>query len=482
MERVDLGNLARTIFERALASCDIEQAMERSVRIVEEEGVSRTLFLGQKEIDLNRFSHIRIFAIGKAAPAMLDAFLRRLPQGYNLAGILISSLRPQELPANFAYFPGGHPMPNEASFAAARAVLQMLHAVAESGTEASQTLSLFLISGGASAMMEIPRDPSITLEDTVAFSRALVHSGASIREINCIRKHFSDVKGGRLAVAAGDAVCISIFISDVPHGHLDTIASGPTLPDTSTVEECHRIIEQYNLRDRFPDSVRRFFESPDLLETPKPHELSAETFTLLEPNDIAQAARLAATQLGFDTYIDNTCDDWDYRAASEYLLNRMRILRRNHERICLISVGEVSVPLRGPDSGSSTPIQGVGGRNQHFALYIATLLKALDSPIAVLSAGSDGVDGNSPAAGAVITEETLRMANTLPLDQSLYYQAQNAIHNFDSFNFFQDIGGAIMTGPTGNNLRDLRILLVVEPQVDPVSDLPPAEIIFKEAD
>jgi glycerate 2-kinase len=473
LERVDLSDLACTIFEQTLASCNIEQAVALKVGVVERDGNGSLLLAGQGMIDLARFRHLRIIALGKAAPAMLEAFLPRLPlpPECDLAGVLISSLHPRNLPDHFEFFAGGHPMPNEASFAGARAVLRMLQAVSEFASRGEDTLSLFLVSGGASAMMELPLDAEISLADTILFNGALVYSGASIREINCVRKHFSAVKGGRLAIAAGGAECLSIFVSDVPSGHLDTIASGPTLPDTSTVEECHEIIHRYNLLDRFPESVRRFFASSTLPETPKPQELAAQTFTLLDANDLAEAARKQAGQFGFHAIIDNTCDDWDYRAAAEYLLGRLRDLRQENARVCLISVGEVAVPLPNSGTGNHYETSSVGGRNQHLALYTATLLQPSDEPIAVLSAGSDGVDGNSRAAGAVVSAQTLRAARVgvqsgddTP-DNYLHTEAQTALQQFGSYSFFQNAGGTIMTGPTGNNLRDLRILLA-EPSID----------------
>ena len=473
LEMVDLSDLACTIFEQALASCNIEQAVALKVRVVERVGNGSLLFLGQHMIDLARFRHLRILALGKAAPAMLETFLPRLPlpPECDLAGVLISSLYPRELPDHFEFFAGGHPMPNEASFAGARAVLRMLQAASELALRGEDTLCLFLISGGASAMMELPLDEEISLADTILFNRALVYSGASIREINCVRKHFSAVKGGRLAIAAGGAECLSIFVSDVPSGHLETIASGPTLPDTSTVEECYEIIRRYNLLSHFPESVQRFFASSKLPETATAQDLAARTFTLLDAGDLAEAARQHAGLLGFHTVIDNTCDDWDYRAASEYLLGRLRDLRQQHARVCLISVGEVAVPLPNPGTDNHHVTLSVGGRNQHLALYTATLLQSSDEPIAVLSAGSDGVDGNSLAAGAVVSTQTLRAATVgvrsiddTP-DNYLHAEAQTALQQFGSYSFFQNAGGTIMTGPTGNNLRDLRILLA-EPSID----------------
>ena len=162
--------------------------------------------------------------------------------------------------------------------------------------------------------------------------------------------------------------------------------------------------------------------------------------------------RSHATGLDFHTVIDNTCDDWAYDAAAGYLLDRLRQLRREHRRVCLISTGEVTVQIGVTDAAGSTAQTHVGGRNQHLALYLATQLQPTDAPIAVLSAGSDGIDGNSPAAGAILDQHTLDGSNRRDT-------AQQALEAFDSSTWLNAIGATIVTGPTGHNLRDLRILL-----------------------
>ena len=456
--QVPLPEFARTLFASALADCSVERAFTRCVRVVVAADGTRKLLLGAgndaspdvTSLDITSLRHVRIVAIGKAAQAMLEAALpclSVLPE-VDLQGVLIAPSSPTPLPRELQFFAGGHPLPNEASFAGARAVLDMLAAIPEPPTSAPDTLCVFFISGGASAMMELPLDPDVSLDDTVAFHRALVHSGASIAEINCVRKHFSAVKGGRLAISAKRALCVSLFVSDVPSGHLDTIASGPTVPDTTTLDQCRYVLARYHLLGRFPASVQRFFTDADLPETLKPQQFAAHTLTLLDAHDLAAAARQHAEQLGFHTVIDNTCDDWDYRAAADYLLARLRVLRRVHPRVCLISVGEVTVS----SANDRLLASGVGGRNQHFALYAATRLEPSESSIAVLSAGSDGIDGNSTAAGAVIHEHTLA---TLALRAA----AQTALHSFQSTALLDRLSATVTTGPTGNNLRDLRLLL-----------------------
>jgi glycerate 2-kinase len=449
----DLKDLARSIFAHALSECSIDRSFDRALRVTAGAQGTHLILKGEEVAALDRLTRVRIVAIGKAAAPMLTSLLSRLllPPTCDLQGVLIAVERPQNLPSAIQFFAGGHPTPNQASFAGARAALSMMQALGDA--TADDTLCIFLISGGASAMMELPLEPAISLDDTIAFHQALVHCGASIVEINCVRKHFSAVKGGRLALAAGNAQKISLLVSDVPPAHLDALASGPTLPDPTTVEQCREIITRYKLLDRFPPPVRRFFTSPDLAESPKPDELVSRSWKLLDSEELGEAARAHAAQLDFPTVIDNTCDDWPYDTAADYLLNRLRQLRREHPRVCLISTGEVTVQVADTQSSAAAErTQHVGGRNQHLALYLATQLQAADAPIAVLSAGSDGIDGNSRVAGAVIDENTLH-------GQDHRQGAQQALEAFDSSTFLGQLGATIFTGPTGQNLRDLRILL-----------------------
>ncbi|WP_433963607.1 MOFRL family protein [Tunturiibacter gelidiferens] len=178
--------------------------------------------------------------------------------------------------------------------------------------------------------------------------------------------------------------------------------------------------------------------------------------TLLSSEDLVAIVEQRARDLGFYAVVDNTCDDWSYSAAAEYLLERLRDLRRDHRRVCLISSGEVTVELSPGVSAEGSDKLGIGGRNQHFALYAATLLGSLDACTVVLSAGTDGIDGNSFAAGAVVDEKTLLD------DEKLLSRAQRSLERFDSGTFLQEAGLNIVTGATGNNLRDLRILLAAE--------------------
>jgi hydroxypyruvate reductase len=441
-----LSATAREIFSQALAACSVEKAVAKAIRVDAE-----SLSINGYSYPRRELEALRIVSVGKPANAMLEALLRQLPNGWDLdiAGVLIAPSAPKLLPPGFHFFAGGHPLPNRNSFEGARAALDLMQSAAESAV-AQRTLCIFLIGGGSSALMDLPLDDSIDLADAVEFHRILVAGGASIAEINCVRKHFSRVKGGRLAQAAGDALCHSLLISDVPEGQEDALGSGPTLPDSSTVTECREILARYGLLAQFPTRVRHFFEQPDLPETPKPTEFQARASVLLSSKDLAQAAARHADAIGWKTVIDTSADEQDYRTVAESLLSMLESPRREYGRVCLISAGEALVRL--PTRSSEPAPIGIGGRNQQLALYAATLLKPGDGPTAFLSAGSDGIDGNSPAAGAVVDETTLTTA-------AIREHAEFALNSFDSHPFLYARNATLMPGPTGNNLRDLRILL-----------------------
>ncbi|MGH9588423.1 MAG: MOFRL family protein, partial [Acidobacteriaceae bacterium] len=223
----------------------------------------------------------------------------------------------------------------------------------------------------------------------------------------------------------------------------------PTLPDHSTLRQCQEILDRFRLLDKFPQAVRQYFRSLDLSATasPEPQTIEQSQFDILLSNqDLVNAARDHAESLGYNTVIDNTCDDWGYREASAYLLRRFRELRRELPRLCLLSSGEVTVKLDGPS--------GCGGRNQHFALASAfELEKNPDDSVAVLSAGSDGIDGNSQAAGAIVDPTTVARARARNFDP------EAILARYDTCTLFTALGDTIVTGPAGNNLRDLRVLL-----------------------
>ena len=423
---------ARAIFLRALADASIEKGFARHVHC--ERGILRVC---DDLYDLHSYSRVLVISLGKAGQTMVEALA--LQAGESLEGIVASSVSPGEQLRGFRYFRGGHPTPNGESIQAATAMLRAVDA------QAASALVIFLVSGGGSSIVEKPSDDEISLDDLIATYRALVHSGAPIAAINAVRKHLSAVKGGRLAQAAYPAQQVSLLVSDVPDGTPDALASGPTMPDSTTVEDCYRIAEKYELLKKFPTSTRELFERHALDETPKsddPAFVRARWWTVLSNQSAIEEASAAAERAGFFVNVDNSCDDWDYARAAEYLLGRVRELRKQFSPVCLISGGEVTVKV---ENG------GVGGRNQQFALACAE--KIAGENIAVLSAGTDGVDGNSPAAGAVVEGSTAERA------RSQGWDVRAALERFDAYPLFSAIGDSLETGPTGNNLRDLRILI-----------------------
>lgn len=427
-----MKEIARHIFDHAMRESGIARAFSRHIHC--ERGVLR---ICEDLYDLNSYNRVLAISIGKAAHSMLTALHEQT--GERFEGIVASPLAPEFHIRGFRYFQGGHPLPTEESMRAADAILKSLSAQNEA------SLVVYLISGGGSATVEKPIDEEISLPDVIETYRVLVHSGASISEINTVRKHLSAVKGGRLAQAAYPARQVSVLISDVPDERPDALASGPTMPDSTTMADCYTIATKYKMLEQFPKSVHELFERRALEETPKsddPAFVHARWWTILSNAALLEAAGKEATRQGFLTELDNSCDDWDYAKAADHLLDRLRELRRMHDRVCLLSGGEVTVQVQNG---------GIGGRNQQFALYCAS--KITGENICVLSVGSDGIDGDSTAAGAIVDGSTSQRAKVRGLDVA------SNLSTFNAYPLFEALGDAIVTGPTGNNLRDLRILL-----------------------
>lgn len=429
----EMRQRALEMFEHALEQCSIPRAFARKLKC--EGGV---LSAGNEMYDLGGFTRALVISMGKAGHSMADAFASIV--GTGLSGIVACPDLPPAQLFGFRYFAGGHPLPNEDSLRAGEAILRAVQSASP------DALIVYLISGGASSIAEHPISSNILLPDVVATCKALVYSGAPIVEINAIRKHLSSLKGGRLARAASGAHQLSVLVSDVPDDALDALASGPTMPDTTTVDDCYEIAKRYGLLPLLPPPVHSLFRQHLLQETPKPRDPTfsrARYLTVLSNATAVHAAVERAALAGFAVEVDNSCDDWDYHVAADHLLRRLRELRRGVSRACLISGGEVAVKVDGPS--------GVGGRNQQFALYCAQ--KIAGEKITVLSSGTDGVDGNSPAAGAVVD------GSTVTRSKARGYNVATAASQFDSFPLLEAIDDAIVTGPTGNNVRDLRIML-----------------------
>ena len=433
---VDCKQIAREIFQRTLATVEIVAVMQRKIQCTND-----CLILPDATVPLAGITKVRVIAIGKAAHEMLYGFWRALPDEIALSGIVAAPTPPQETVPGFTYFTSAHPVPDQQSWKAAEAILQLLQSCDE------KTLVIFLLSGGGSALSELPLASSVSLADMQAVHSALVSCGASIESINTIRKHLSAVKGGRLAAAAPRSKKITLAISDVPFGKESALASGPTLPDPTSIHDVARILAEFDLRKRLPPSLLRWMDDSQMPETPKPGDPAfngSHFHLLLNMEDLFHAAHHAAETHGYITRCDNSTDDWPVQKAADSLLAQLAEWRLENpgQRVALIADGEVSSPVTG---------RGVGGRNS--ALVLACVEKIAGRRITVLSAGTDGIDGNSPAAGAVADGETLSRGGALRLDPAAAFQ------DSDAYSFFNKLGDAIITGPTGNNLRDLRILL-----------------------
>lgn len=432
----ELKQFARRIFHETISAIDIPEAMQRKLR---REGT--VLHLEEMRADLSAFKSIRVMAMGKAAHRMVEGFAILLGGSVPFEGIVSAPTAPLRAVEGMQYFVGGHPTPDEQSWKAGEAIVASLRKCNE------KTIVFFLLSGGGSALVELPLDARQRLEDVRQLHRALVTCGAPIEAMNTVRKHVSAVKGGRLAAAAGRATKITLAVSDVPVGKESALASGPTLPDPTTIADVQRVIAEFSLGEKLPPALLRWLSEGKMPETPKEdHEAfrNAHFSLLLGLDDLFHPAHHATEAKGFLACCDNTTDDWPVEKAADYLLEQLQQVRKANpgQRVAVIADGEVSSPVKG---------KGVGGRNGAFVL--ACVENIAGKKIAVLSAGTDGVDGNSPAAGAVADGETLERGHAIGLD------ARHMFQESDSYSYFGRLGDTIVTGPTGNNLRDLRILL-----------------------
>ncbi|HXC32419.1 MAG TPA: DUF4147 domain-containing protein [Verrucomicrobiae bacterium] len=435
----DLKQAALEIFRKTLAAIDVPMTMQRKL-----DRTGSHILVNGAAVDLAAFDRICAVSIGKASLAMARGLAETLSPDFRAEGIVVAPGGATGLPEGFREIAASHPVPDQGSFKAGRAILDLL------STADQRTLVFFLLSGGGSAMVELPLDPSMTLEDMQQTNRVLVTCGASIDEINAVRKHLSAVKGGRLAAAAAAAMKITLAVTDVPEGQESALASGPTLSDPTTVWIACEVVRRYGLLAKLPLSVRTKFEHPESIpETPKPgipafEPRSALFQILLGRHDLFHAAHRASESAEFITICDNSTDNWPVETALDFLLAQLEALKKDNpaKSVAVIANGEVSSPVMG---------DGIGGRNLAFALN--AVRKIAGRQIAVLSAGTDGVDGSSPAAGAVADGETLARAQSAGLDPDAYFRRS------DSYNFFRSLGDTIEIGPTGNNLRDLRILL-----------------------
>jgi glycerate 2-kinase len=454
MELAELRKAAREIFANALRSVNASDAIRRAVRL---DGSRLTVV--ESVLDLSAYkSGIYIIAIGKAAWAMAGRLAEIL--GPRIAGGVISGSAPHEVrntpglaaDDRWQCFNGGHPLPNEESLKAAQAAVELLKRA-----NAENALVLFLISGGGSAMIEWPLDDRVTLDDLRHANQLLVSCGATITEINAVRRVFSAVKGGSLAARAPQADQITLIVSDTNPGDEASVASGPTLDQPCDLPDPIDVLARCKLTPRLPKSIRQLVGEFRKTSRSLASEGLRKHYVLLDNQSALDAAAAAARGLGFYAQIANDIVEQQIEEGCQMLLSRLEEVRRrvpgNHKTICLISGGEFACSVRG---------DGTGGRNAETVLRCAIEIDAGNrgagkgtgpEHVVVLSAGTDGIDGNSPAAGAMADERTIMRARTLDLDAQRLLEASNA------FSFFNELGDAIVTGATGTNARDVRILL-----------------------
>ncbi len=424
----------RQLFLAALEDLSLRRVMNEKIKC--REGV---LCWGDERIELERYRKIVTIAIGKAAFQMAEGFAETV-RPRTACGLAVSSLTPPHQP-DFVTYQGGHPYPNLESVQAAERALEAL-----SDLEPHH-LVVYLLSGGGSAICEKPISDEISIDHLREFYRVLVTCGANIVQMNVLRKHFSAIKGGRLAERAFPARQVTFYVSDVPPEQPSTVASGPTMPDESTVGDTIEIAEKLGIVESLPASIRGFFRDRRIPETPKPgHEAfhGNSWFCLLDNQDGLNRLENQVRSKGWVVETDISVDDWPLESAVDHLLAGLRKLRSNNpgRTVALLTGGELSCPVIG---------DGQGGRNQAFVLDCVG--KIAGDNIAVVSAGTDGVDGNSPATGAVADGSTLERAQLSSLDPGDFARRS------DSYHFFKRLQDNLTTGPTGNNVRDLRLLV-----------------------
>ncbi|MBM3294445.1 MAG: DUF4147 domain-containing protein [Candidatus Aminicenantes bacterium] len=454
-----LSEEARMIWEAGIAAVDPARLVGRAV--VRDGPVLR---IQDRSYDLDSFENIFLIAFGKAAPAMAAAFLEA-------SGVRVRDGLVVALPASDVRFPGmrvveaPHPLPDRRSVAAAEAALELARRAGE------RDLVVVLISGGGSAQLCAPAE-GLPLEDKIAVTRELLRRGADIFEINAVRKHLSAVKGGRLARAAAPAAVITLAVSDVPGDDLGTIASGPAFWDESSFEDAALVLEKFGLFTDGPPSARRVVEEGRRglrAETPRKGDPAFRKMTshLIGTNAAAVAAAAeAARARGFRIVRMPSPDTGEARDAARRwasILRSAASARGGAGALGFIGGGELTVTVKGT---------GKGGRNQEFVLAALEVLEGWgfgeDAGRAgrdwlVASLGTDGIDGVTDAAGAWAEPETSAAARRLGLRAADYLDENDAYH------FFEKAGGLIVTGPTGTNVMDLRLMLLGGPSRRPPS-------------
>ena len=404
------------------------------------------LTIGNDAFHLKSYENIYIVGAGKATAPMAAAFEHLL--GTNLtAGVITVKYGHTAALEKIQTIEAGHPVPDKNGEIGSEKILEMANAAK------ANDLCICLLSGGGSALLPLAVT-GVSLADKQETTRVLLACGATIHEINTLRKHLSRIKGGRLAVAANPATMVSLILSDVVGDDLDVIASGPTVPDNSTFNDCLNIVAKYGISDQLPKTVIKHFENglaDQAHETPKAdNSIFLKTSnTIIGSNiDALVAAEKEATNLKYETLILSSMIEGETReVARMHAAIANEIIKTGNplrSPACILSGGETTVTLKG---------NGVGGRNQEFALCTIGDI-AGEMPIVILSGGTDGNDGPTDAAGAIVDNTTLKRAKNKTLNFIDY------LENNDSYNFFQALDDLLITGPTNTNVMDLHIIII----------------------
>ena len=405
----------------------------------------QVLFIVDHQIELEKLNNIYVIGAGKASASMAKEIENILDNRISSGHIVVKYGHGSEL-KYIDVSEAGHPLPDENGYRATRKILQ----IAEKAVV--NDLIICLISGGGSSLLTDFPEGSL-INDVITTNDLLLKSGANIKEINTVRKHLSKVKGGQLAKAAHPATVLSLVLSDVIGDPLDMIASGPTVADTTTFEDALSVLEKYKLLSEMPGSFLSYLENgregihP---ETPKPGDkvFNNTHNIIIGSNKMAlEACSQKAMAEGLNSFIITSELEGDTIKASNKIIDTALSFQNDHDikkPCCLLFGGETTIKVTG---------NGTGGRNQHLALYAALLLKGKKG-ITLLSAGTDGNDGPTSAAGAVVDTQTFTEAILKDIDIEKY------LDNFDSFHFFERVGGHIITGPTMTNVMDIVVVII----------------------
>ncbi|MEE8604680.1 MAG: glycerate kinase, partial [Candidatus Aminicenantaceae bacterium] len=420
---------ALAIFQAGVEAVDTARAITNHLKF---EG--NRLIVGDETTDLSGFDRISVIGAGKASAAMARAMEELLDERLN-SGLVITKYGHALSLDKIQVIEAGHPVPDEAGFQGARQIVGFLEQVDE------KDLVFFLISGGGSALLPFPYE-GLTLEEKQNVTKILLSVGANIHEINTLRKHLSRVKGGRLAKVVYPATLISLILSDVIGDDLDSIASGPAVPDHTTFADCMDILDKFQITDRLPSAVLDIFKKGthgEIEDTPKAGDPAfGRTQNLIIGSNIlaVKAAEKKARELGYNplilsTFIEGETKDVAraHAAIAKEILSSGNPVNRP---ACVISGGETTVTIRG---------KGKGGRNQEFSLAAAIDIHGLGN-VVVLSAGTDGTDGPTDAAGAIADGTTVSRARKLGLNPD------HCLRENDSYHFFEALNDLIITGPT----------------------------------